>query len=249
MPTLHKRALAALALSVALTVAVAVSPAAAPPSAAAVSPESQVAALINQQRAKAGLPALKTYTVLNSTAETWSKHLASTKTFVHSTAAWRAARIDLYGFRSSGENLAAGYPTAAAAVSAWMKSAGHKANILGKSYKAMGIGFVSGGPHKQYWTVVFAGTDPAIPKGTAPALSGTSKVGGTVKASTSKWPSGTSFTWQWYRNGVAISGAKTNTYRVTSADAGAQLRAGITAYNKKYFPASAYSKLSHEVAR
>lgn len=48
------------------------------------------------------------------------------------------------GVGTVGENLSLGYPTAEAAVTGWMNSSGHRANILRTSYRQIGVGCTSG---------------------------------------------------------------------------------------------------------
>ncbi|GAA5032809.1 CAP domain-containing protein [Microbacterium fluvii] len=255
--SLPRRTLAGLAVATALVVGTAASPASAAvvtaptavvAAASTTTPEQQVVALINKQRAKAGLPALKSYGAITSAAESWAKHLKTKKIFAHSSSAWRSAKIGASGWKSSGENLAAGQTSAAAAVSAWMKSSGHKANILGKSYKGVGVGYVKGGPYGHYWVVIFGVAKPAIKKGSTPKVSGTATTGAKVTTKSTGWPSGTKLKWQWYREGTAISGATSTSYTVKSADAGKRLRVKVKASNKKYFPASLTSGYSRYVA-
>ena len=54
-----------------------------------------------------------------------------------------------------GENIAAGYPTPAAVMDAWMNSAGHRANILNCAFAEIGVGHATGGPFGAYWTQDF----------------------------------------------------------------------------------------------
>ncbi len=62
-----------------------------------------------------------------------------------------------YQFSAAGENIAAGYPTAAEVVAGWLASPGHCANLMSASYKVVGIGFDSGsGRYGSYWTQDFA---------------------------------------------------------------------------------------------
>lgn len=53
-----------------------------------------------------------------------------------------------------------------------------------------------------------------------PAVKGTLMVGSTLTASTGTWTTGTSFTYQWYVNGVAISGAKSSTFKLSKGYTG-----------------------------
>lgn len=49
-----------------------------------------------------------------------------------------------YDGGSWGENIAAGYPTAQKVVAAWMKSDGHRANILNCKFNLLGVGYDPG---------------------------------------------------------------------------------------------------------
>ncbi|MCR6712934.1 MAG: hypothetical protein NVV57_09690 [Demequina sp.] len=70
--------------------------------------------------------------------------------------------------------------------------------------------------------------------GTA-SISGTVKVGNTVKASVGTWsPKPSSYAYQWYRSGVAISGATKSSYKVAAADAGKKLTVKVTAKRSGY---------------
>lgn len=66
----------------------------------------------------------------------------------------------------------------------------------------------------------------------APAISGTPTVGQTLSTSSGTWSnSPTGYTYQWRRNGVAISGANFSTYNLGSVDEGATITALVTASN------------------
>jgi len=63
-----------------------------------------------------------------------------------------------------GENIAAGYSTAAAVFEAWKKSSGHNANMLKAEFKVIGISLkvVPGTTYTYYWTTDFGGyVDPS----------------------------------------------------------------------------------------
>ncbi|MGC4175055.1 hypothetical protein [Demequina sp.] len=67
------------------------------------------------------------------------------------------------------------------------------------------------------------------------AISGTVKVGSTVTASKGTWsPTPSSYSYQWYRDGVAISGATKSTYTVSTASAGKKLTVKVTAKRSGY---------------
>ncbi|HZE05919.1 MAG TPA: hypothetical protein VE127_11880 [Solirubrobacteraceae bacterium] len=73
---------------------------------------------------------------------------------------------------------------------------------------------------------------------TLPSISGSAKVGSTLKASSGTWLGGvTSYDYQWQRcdekgaNCSDIAGAGADTYKLTQADAGHALRVAVTAHN------------------
>jgi uncharacterized protein YkwD len=62
-----------------------------------------------------------------------------------------------YAGNLMGENIAAGQPTPAAVMDAWMHSPGHRANILNCQFTEIGVGVSSraGSPYRIYWTQDF----------------------------------------------------------------------------------------------
>jgi hypothetical protein len=73
--------------------------------------------------------------------------------------------------------------------------------------------------------VVTAGTMTAAPN---PTLTGAVRVGGIVTAVPGAWPVGTTFTYQWRRNNVAIRGATTSVYRPGVGDRTYRLSVSVT---------------------
>lgn len=202
--------------------------------------------MVNQQRAQNGLGPLLTDPDLDYAASVWANYLASTGQFIHSSASWRSAMISGAGWTFSGENIAAGYPTASGVMNAWMNSAGHRANILNSSYVGVGIGYVyvPGSQYGHYWVQIFAGSQPRVSPGSTPTISGTPAVGQTLTASTSGWQSGTSLSWTWQSNGVTIPGATGATYMPTISDAGRKLTATAKGSIAGYYPATKISNAS-----
>jgi subtilisin family serine protease len=76
--------------------------------------------------------------------------------------------------------------------------------------------------------------EPGKIKATDPAISGTVRVGSTLRALSGSWTSGTRFTYQWMAGGAAISGATAFTYTPKAADRGKQLTVTITGSRKGY---------------
>ncbi len=92
------------------------------------------------------------------------------------------------------------------------------------------------------WSVKLA---PALKLTTTPTptISGTVKVGRTLTAKPGTWkPSGVSFTYQWKRNGSAISGATKSTYKLTSTSKGKKITVTVTGSKVGYVPVAKTSK-------
>jgi len=113
--------------------------------------------LHNELRAERGLPSLRTNARLRQAALGHSEDMVSRRFFEHTTPggvtmvdrimASRYASRDV-GW-SLGENLAWGtgrLATPRSIMRAWMDSPGHRANIVKRSYREMGIGVVMGVP-------------------------------------------------------------------------------------------------------
>lgn len=62
----------------------------------------------------------------------------------------------------------------------------------------------------------------------APVITGSTRVGEMLTATTSAWSPAATFRYQWFRGTVAISGATGSTYRLTVADAGNAVRVRVT---------------------
>ncbi|WP_169806801.1 CAP domain-containing protein [Actinomadura macra] len=120
-------------------------------------PEATVTELTNAERAKAGCKALRVDERLATAAGRHSADMAANGYFDHTSrngdSPWK--RMEDAGYPSPGaENIAKGYATAAAVVAGWMKSPGHRANILNCDLRAIGVGMAAGagGP---LWTQDF----------------------------------------------------------------------------------------------
>ncbi|WP_162138940.1 excalibur calcium-binding domain-containing protein [Gryllotalpicola ginsengisoli] len=82
-------------------------------------------------------------------------------------------------------------------------------------------------------------------KWTTPKISGTARVGSTLTAIRGTWSSGTSFSFQWYASGKAISKATRSTLVLTSAQKGARITVRVTGRKAGY---TTVSKLSAATA-
>jgi len=74
------------------------------------------------------------------------------------------------------------------------------------------------------------GSPPAFVNTVAPAVTGTPTEGQLLSVSNGSWtPAPAGYTYQWYRNGVAIGSATANTYTLVDADGGTTIYARVTA--------------------
>jgi uncharacterized YkwD family protein/spore coat assembly protein SafA len=118
--------------------------------------EHRVIQLTNQERAKYGLPALKPDWELSRVARYKSRDMKDKNYFSHTSPTYGSPFQMMRNFgieyQYAAENIAQGYPTPREVVSGWMKSPGHRKNILSKKYTHIGVGYVSDG---HYWTQMF----------------------------------------------------------------------------------------------
>lgn len=141
--------LVALAAMIFMTV-----PCAAPASVTLNSYEKQIMSLVNQKRAKRGLPKLRVNAKLVDAGRAHATEMATNKFFTHNSAdgeLWSARLVrygyarDGYSFWKAGENIAWGagiYSSPYLVVRAWMNSKAHRAVILTKTFRDIGIGAV-----------------------------------------------------------------------------------------------------------
>ena len=106
---------------------------------ASASEADTIAALVNQARASAGLPGLIHNPAMDSVALQWANHMGAAQSMTHNPD--YSTQIPS-GWSRAGENVAMGQPTPAEMHTAWMNSAGHRANILG-DFTDIGIAFVT----------------------------------------------------------------------------------------------------------
>jgi uncharacterized protein YkwD len=134
---------AALALPVATAAATAASAheTRGPARAAQVKPrsdawEAKVLKLTNARRKAHGRKPLTAAACPDRLAEHWTRHMARTHDFEHQSL---DPFFDCVHAHTAGENIAFGYETPRALVRGWMRSPGHRANILSRSFHRIGI--------------------------------------------------------------------------------------------------------------
>ena len=130
------------------------------PSSTLTSDELEVFNLINQQRANNGLPALKIDSEVQRVARIKAQDMVDNNYFSHNSPTYGTPFNMLKSFgvsyKSAGENIA-GNSSNSSAVTAWMNSSGHRANILNSSYNYTGIAVVNGSKYGKIYVQMFIG--------------------------------------------------------------------------------------------
>lgn len=116
--------------------------------------ESELLRLTNAHRTGMGLVALKLDATLTRASVWKSRDLARRNYFAHDDQATATAparspwdRLSACGWTTGGsraENIAAGYDSAAAVITGWLNSAGHRANIENAAMRYVGFGVAHG---------------------------------------------------------------------------------------------------------
>ncbi len=124
--------------------------------------EAEVVRLVNQERVEAGCAVLNVDARLTRAARAHSRDMAANGFFSHTNRQGKgpSQRVSDAGYRwrMTGENIASGQPTAAAVMSAWMNSPGHRRNILNCGYRDIGVGLAfrdTSGRRVPFWTQNF----------------------------------------------------------------------------------------------
>ena len=109
---------------------------------------SQVITLVNQERAKAGLGALKSDALLTKVATDKAKDMYTNNYFDHNSPTYGSPfdMMRAYGvtYSYAGENIAKGQRSPSEVMTAWMNSEGHRANILNGNYNKIGVAYYNG---------------------------------------------------------------------------------------------------------
>lgn len=117
----------------------------------------QVVKLVNEERAKAGLPALKMDADITAAANVRAKEIVQKFSHTRPNGSNFSTVLKEQGvsFRGSGENIAWGQKSPEQVMNAWMNSEGHRANILNKNYKNIGVGYYQNEKGVNYWVQLF----------------------------------------------------------------------------------------------
>ena len=121
--------------------------------------KAQVVALMNQERANAGIGGISQNASLDAVAQIRAQEIA--QSFSHTrpngTSCFTVLDENGIAYMTAGENIAAGYGDPASVMSGWMNSPGHRANILNGSFGQVGIGYYTdpNSGYGTYWVQIF----------------------------------------------------------------------------------------------
>lgn len=122
-----------------------------------VSAAKKVADLVNQERAKAGLAPLEVKVNLQAAAQVRAKEIEKSFSHTRPNGSSFSSVLAENGveYRGSGENIAWGQRSPEEVMNGWMNSEGHRANILNKNFKYIGVGYHVNSNGTGYWTQLF----------------------------------------------------------------------------------------------
>lgn len=119
------------------------------------SAKSATLCLLNEVRAASGIAPLRSEPTLEAAATSYAQSMVDQRFFAHVSPSGQTLddRLASYITNTSsyniGENLAWGQSvlgTPVSTVNAWMRSPGHRANILNAGFEEVGVGIVAGSP-------------------------------------------------------------------------------------------------------
>lgn len=118
---------------------------------------SQVIDLVNQERAKEGLPALKYNEKVAKAALVRAKETETLFDHTRPNGSSFSTALTESGvvFNGAGENIAYGQKSPEEVMKGWMNSPGHRANIMNKNYTTIGVGYYENANGVKYWTQLF----------------------------------------------------------------------------------------------
>ncbi len=117
--------------------------------------------LVNQEREKVGLSLLSLNDELCAVAQMKAEDMAENNYFSHNSPAYGSA-FDMMkeyniNYMAAGENIAKGQRSADFVMRSWMRSQGHRNNILREKYEEIGVGYAVNEKGIAYWVQLFIG--------------------------------------------------------------------------------------------
>ncbi len=117
----------------------------------------QVIALVNEERAKAGLSPVTENPDVSAAAAVRAQEITGSFSHTRPNGTYYDTVLSQGGisYRGSGENIAYGQQSAAAVMSGWMNSQGHRANILNGNFTGIGVACYENSRGVKYWVQLF----------------------------------------------------------------------------------------------
>jgi uncharacterized YkwD family protein len=123
--------------------------------------ELEVINLVNKEREKHNLKPLEIDMKVSQLARQKSEDMRDKNYFDHTSPTYGKPcdhmKKEGVKYKYCGENIAAGYKTPEEVMEGWLKSKGHRENILNSDYTHIGVGYAEGGTYGTYWTQQFYG--------------------------------------------------------------------------------------------
>lgn len=116
--------------------------------------------------------------------------------------------------------------------------------VAPSAYASVGSAVAAHGPSE---TAVLA-LSPVTPS-PVPTVTGTAVVGNTLTAKPGVWATGVTLKYQWFANGVAISGATASTFALSAARASTVITVKVTGTKSGYTPVTRTSAATKPVAK
>lgn len=121
--------------------------------------QEEVFNLVNIEREKNGVPELKFNKKISNVATVKSQDMINKDYFDHESPTYGSpfGMMSDFGitFFAAGENIALGYTSPKSVVEGWMKSPGHRENILSSYFNELGVGIAQDSKGRLYWTQMF----------------------------------------------------------------------------------------------
>jgi uncharacterized protein YkwD len=122
----------------------------------------EMLARVNAARKKAGAPPLRSNSRLDQAAQRHAEDMLARGYFAHESPEGKTvrdrARAAGYDWRNIGENVAEGQFSVDEVMDTWLRSPGHRRNILDPHFKELGVGLArgrSGDTYRVVWVQVF----------------------------------------------------------------------------------------------
>ena len=118
--------------------------------------EYQILDLVNEYRNSEGMSTLKILNVVSQQAIDHNEYMISVGKANHENFSVRHQNlVKNAGAKNVGENVAYGFSTAEAVMNAWIKSEGHRLNLLKESHTDVGISIMQDEQGRNYFTQIF----------------------------------------------------------------------------------------------